>query len=580
MNKSTLKSYAVKARKEFIKAVRERAHFLGIMADHIEKATSKGDTVFIAGRPHRPEDLKGRDELVNTINKLGFDQVIQSVAYTWFNRFAALRYMEIHGYLDHGLRVLSNPSGENSPEIMERAADVDLLYLDKTEVIDLKLAGNKDAQLYRQLILSQCWTLAEAMPFLFTKKNLEEYVDLLLPDNLLLSDSIVRSMVADIDEDDWQEVEIIGWLYQFFISERKDEVIGKVVKSEDIPAATQLFTPNWIVKYMTQNSLGRLWLETYPESPLKKEMEYYIEPAEQTPEVQAQLEKVRPKELNPEELKVLDPACGSGHILTEAFDLLFQIYNERGYRKRDIPQLILEKNLYGLDIDQRAAQMAGFALIMKAREHDRRIFERGINLNVLEITESNAIDIDELHLGDLQRFDVKELLDTFHDAKTFGSLITVEPYLLDKLSEVKSKLEKLDQSANLHEKKTAESLLHFYHLAAILADKYDAVIANPPFMGSKYLNPSLKKMMKKNFKGFEKDLFASFIVKSTDHTKTNGYLGFMSPFTWMFISSFEKLREEFLTRRTLLSLIRPEHSRFFRLSFCPNLHLHSKELFF
>ena len=244
---------------------------------------------------------------------------MEAMAYTWFNRFAAIRFMELHGYLDHGYRVLSHPDPEKTtPEILEHAEHVDLPGLNQTTVIDLKLDGTREAELYRLLLMAQCNALHAAMPFLF--ERIDDETELLLPDNLLHSDSLIRKLVNGIDEEDWQEVEIIGWLYQFYISEKKDQVIGKVVKSEDIPAATQLFTPNWIVKYLVQNSLGRQWIATYPDSPLKQQMAYYIEPAEQTPEVQTQLKAITPESLNPEELTLLDPACGLGHILVEAYD--------------------------------------------------------------------------------------------------------------------------------------------------------------------------------------------------------------------------------------------------------------------
>src|SRR5690606_5467962 len=316
---------------------------------------------------------------VQRIRQQGFDSVMEALAYTWFNRLVAIRYLELHEYLHHGYRVLSNRDG-GLPEVLEQAQHLDLPGLDKELVLELKIAGNKDEELFREILLAQCHSLHRAMPFLF--EDLDDATELLLPDNLLRTDSVVAKLVNDIDEGDWEQVEIIGWLYKFYFSETTDQVIGKVVKSEDIPAATQLFTPNWIVQYLVQNSLGRLWLMANPGSNLKEKMPYYIEPAEQTPEVQAQLDaliKVRMDEdggtLNPESLTILDPACGSGHILVEAYNLLRAIYEERGYRLRDIPRLILQKNLYGLDIDDRAAQLAGFALLMKAREDDWRLFE-------------------------------------------------------------------------------------------------------------------------------------------------------------------------------------------------------------
>jgi hypothetical protein len=349
MNKSKLKSYAPAARREFIQAVTDRAYFYGLSENknEIQPVEEKGDVAIIGGRAFPRKIAAQRKNLEQRIQREGFAQVMEAIAYTWFNRFLALRYMEIHGYLEHGFRVLSNPSGSAIPEILEQAAHVQLPGLYQKKVIELKLDGSKDVELYRMILVAQCNALNTAMPFLF--ERIDDETELLLPDNLLHSDSLIRKLVTEIDEEDWQQVEIIGWLYQFYISEKKDQVIGKVVKPEDIPAATQLFTPNWIVKYMVQNSLGRMWLATYPNSSLKGKMEYYIEPAEQTDEVKAQLAAITPKELNPESITLIDPASGSGHILVEAYDLFKEIYLERGYRSRDIPRLILEKNLYGLD---------------------------------------------------------------------------------------------------------------------------------------------------------------------------------------------------------------------------------------
>ena len=312
--------------------------------------------------------------------------------------------------------------------------------------------GTRDEELYRDLLLAQCRALHQAMPFLF--EPVDDETELLLPDNLLQTDSLIRELVTAIPEEDWQEIEIIGWLYQFYISEKKDQVIGKVVKSEDIPAATQLFTPNWIVKYMVQNSLGAQWLATYPDSPLKAQMEYYIEPAEQTEEVKAQLAAITPTSLNPEELTLMDPACGSGHILVEAYDLFKAIYLERGYRQRDVARLILEKNLYGLDIDGRAAQLAGFALMMKARADDRRLFERGVKLNVMALVDSAGFDAERLAQGmrladyGLQVGDLTELKRLFAHATIFGSLIQVAEGLAKAATRAKA-TERRDQPGPL-----------------------------------------------------------------------------------------------------------------------------------
>ena len=309
---------------------------IGLTAKKIEPVVERGDVAVIAARAFPKSIAQKRKQLEDRIKRHGFEQTMEALAYTWFNRLVAIRFMELHGYLDHGYRVLSHPEGKPTPEILEHAEHVELPGLKPETAIDLKLAGNKEAELYRLLLIAQCNALHDAMPFLFEK--IDDETELLLPDNLLHSDSLIRKLVNEIDEEDWKEVEIIGWLYQFYISEKKDEVIGKVVASEDIPAATQLFTPNWIVKYLVQNTLGRQWLATYPQSSLRQQMEYYIEPAEQTPEVQEQLKAITPTSLNPEELTLLDPACGSGHILVEAYDLFKAIYQERGYRAKDIPR--------------------------------------------------------------------------------------------------------------------------------------------------------------------------------------------------------------------------------------------------
>ena len=412
MNKAKLKSYAPQARKDFIAAVTARANLLGLSekAGKLEVATSQpqGDATVIAGQAWPIKVHSQRQQLIARIQKDGFAQTMEAVAYTWFNRFAALRYMELHDYLGHGHRALSSLEG-TQPDILTHAADLaqngagegGLPGLNPSLVVDMKLAGNRDGELYRLLLVAQCNALSNVMPFLF--ERIDDETELLLPDNLLRTDSVVANLVTAIDEEDWGQVEIIGWLYQFYISEKKDEVIGKVVEREDIPAATQLFTPNWIVRYLVQNTVGRLWLTANPTSSLKSQWPYHIELATQTSEVQAQLDMLVETRVNmgaaglsPESITLLDPACGSGHILVEAYETFKSIYLERGYQPRNIPRLILEKNLYGLDIDDRAAQMAGFALLMKARADDRRLFDKPILLNVLSLQESKGLDADSL----------------------------------------------------------------------------------------------------------------------------------------------------------------------------------------
>ncbi len=481
---------------------------------------------------------------------------MEAIAYTWFNRFVAIRYMELHGYLDYGYRVLSHPEGTGRPEILDHAADVELPGLDREKAIELKLVGTKDEELYRLLLLAQCNALHQAMPFLFEK--IGDETELLLPANLLHTDSLIRQLVEQVDEALWQEIEIIGWLYQFYISEKKDQVIGKVVKSEDIPAATQLFTPNWIVKYMVQNSLGAQWLATYPQSPLKGQMEYYIEPAEQTDEVNAQLAAITPSQLNPEELTLIDPASGSGHILVEAYELFKAIYLERGYRQRDVPQLILEKNLFGLDIDERAAQLTGFALMMKGRADDRRLFERGVKLNVMALVDSAGFDAEGLakgvELGDygLKPGDLTELKRLFEHATTFGSLIQVPEGLAEKLPALKQLSEAT--SPDLFVSEALNRLGPLVQQAELLATQYDAVVANPPYMGTKFHAPSLKKFIKDCFPDAKSDLFACFIEQGYSLATTNGHNAMVTMHSWMFLSSFEKMRESLLRRKTIRTM--------------------------
>ena len=575
MNKSRLKSYAPAARRDFIRAVTERANLLGLSDKAIEPVEEKGDVAIIAGRAWPRKVAEQRKGLEQRIEREGFGQVMEAAAYTWFNRFLALRYMELHDYLGHGFRVLSHPGGSHIPEILEQAAKVDLPGLDKEKVVELKLDGNKDAELYRMLLISQCNALHKAMPFLFEK--IDDETELLLPENLLHSDSLVRKLVTEIDEEDWKEVEIIGWLYQFYISEKKDQVIGKVVKSEDIPAATQLFTPNWIVKYMVQNSLGRKWLMTYPDSKIKEKMEYYIEPAEQTEEVNRQLKEITPESLNPEEITLMDPASGSGHILVEAYDLFKEIYLERGYRTRDIPSLILEKNLYGLDIDDRAAQMAGFALLMKARADDRRILsgDDPPKMNVMAIQESKGLDADEiadnlpLENSGVEKQDIKDLISLFEHGKTFGSLIIVPDNIAEKLQLTSELIEKQLKSSDLFTKKVANILLPFLKQVQILSKKYECSITNPPYMGRNGMNKDLKIFGDLFYKKYKTDLYSIFVIRLIDMTKKNGNIGLMTPFTWMNLKSFQDYREKLINDYSIASLIQPEYHAFFDSAYVP-----------
>lgn len=595
MNTSNIKKYAPQARNDFISAMRKQAAKYGITTDSILPAEQKGDLLLIGDQVFPLSVMKSRDKLIKRIQTSSFEQTIDYIAYSWFNRLCAIRYMECKGLLDHGRRVLSSADGSAGlPQILEECLDIDLPGLDASRVAELKLDGNKDEELYRELLLAQCHALNQVMPLLFEQVSDES--ELLLPDNLTKTDSLIRDLVSSIPEEDWSDVQIIGWLYQFYISEKKDQVIGKVVKSEDIPAATQLFTPNWIVKYLVQNSVGRLWMMAQPESTLASSWEYYIQPAEQTDEVNAQLKQlidVRISEdgdtLNPESITVLDPACGSGHILVEAYDCLKAIYLERGYRSRDIPRLILENNLYGIDIDTRAAQLASFALLMKAREDDRRLFSNPLKLNIIALQDSLELDADQIwqylnlnqawqkgsHVDlfgndqkDLSSPDndtryalIQELVEKFKEAKTFGSLICMESQLQD-FADLENTLEDLVADGDTLQKAAAKKLLPLVIQAKLLAKEYDAVIANPPYMGGKGMNTALKDFAKMQFPDSKSDMFAMFIERCQELSKVSGETAFVTPYVWMFISSFEQMRTKLVIDATIQSLIQLEYNAF------------------
>ena len=564
MNTSNIKKYAPQARNDFIAAMRKQAAKYGITADSILPAEQKGDLLLIGDQVFPLSVMKPREKLIKRIQTSSFEQTIDYIAYSWFNRLCAIRYMECKGLLDHGRRVLSSADGSAGlPQILEECLDIDLPGLDASRVAELKLDGNKDEELYRELLLAQCHALNQVMPLLFEQVSDES--ELLLPDNLTKTDSLIRDLVSSIPEEDWSDVQIIGWLYQFYISEKKDQVIGKVVKSEDIPAATQLFTPNWIVKYLVQNSVGRLWMMAQPDSTLASEWEYYIQPAEQTDEVNAQLKQlidVRISEdgdtLNPESITVLDPACGSGHILVEAYDCLKAIYLERGYRSRDIPRLILENNLYGIDIDTRAAQLSSFALLMKAREDDRRLFSNPPKLNIIALQDSqperlDALSQDLANTG-IAQADLKELLELFEHSSTFGSLIQVPATFSQKLPELESKLNTALESGDIFAQHSAHELLPLVQQAKLLAKQYDAVIANPPYMGNKGMNAILKDFAKKQFPDSKSDLFAMFIERGFVWCKVSGFNSMVTMQSWMFLSSYETMREKLLQDRTIQTM--------------------------
>ncbi|RJT19508.1 BREX-1 system adenine-specific DNA-methyltransferase PglX [Buttiauxella izardii] len=587
MNTANLKRIAPRARTAFITAIKARAAEFGITAKGHAEPVVSGEVLQVAGFTHPASSASALKRLRQRLANDGYETLIEQIAYTWFNRFCAIRFMELkteESYLEHGVRLLSHPSQPQGFEVLDRAPEVidsligEGVSLDKPALLDLLLAGNEQEALFRELLLGQCHRLHQAMPFLF--EAIDDETELLLPTGLIRTDAFWRELVDEIPEPDWQQVEVIGWLYQFYISEKKDQVIGKVVKSADIPAATQLFTPNWIVQYLVQNSVGRHWLQTYPESILKSSMPYYIEPGEQTPEVVAQLAELTLTSIEPESIHVLDPACGSGHILVEAYNLLYRIYEERGYRSREIPELILSNNLFGLDIDDRAAQLAGFALLMRARQDDRRLFSRGVMMNIHALKESRHLNIPKLwqalnlnadtNHGQIQDLFAQapealasndprqtllaDLHHSFLDAKTLGSLIDVPAEQASAIDDLYSTLLELNDQGDAMQKLAAKELLPLLAQARLLAKRYDAVVANPPYMGSKGMNADLKEFAKKQFPNSKSDLFAIFIERNLDLTNQSGLVAMITMQSWMFLSSYEALRTRILNQHTILSM--------------------------
>ena len=574
MDKNAIKKYAVWARRELITRVTRKAMEYGITEEDTVPAgaDSAGERVFTL------EEKSQRAALIEHIASDGYMQTIEEIAYTWFNRFCALRFMEVNGYLPSHVRVFTDDDNNFKPQIITEAIDLDLPGLDNERVYELKETNDTEA-LFKYLIITQCNALNPLIPGMFQK--ISDYTELLFPDNLLRDGSVIQQMIEMIPEEDWKDaVQIIGWLYQYYNSEKKDEVFAALKKNikvtkENIPAATQLFTPDWIVRYMVENSLGRLWLEGHPNDELRSEWKYYLDEAEQEPEVQAQLAELRREYagITPEEIRVIDPCAGSGHILVYAFDVLMQIYREFGYNDRDAARSILVRNLYGLDIDDRAAQLANFALMMKARQYDRRIFTCGIQPNVYPIPESNGIDkavLDQYGAGmsdfekECAKTQLEMLIDKFKDAKEYGAILNVDECnweLLHDFINARGELAQLDYM--LYEAdKAAEPLHRIVIVAEILARKYDVVVTNPPYMGSSNMNVTLGQYIKKYYTDYKSDFFSAFIIRASYMTKTNGYCGFFSPYVWMFIKSYEALRNYLYNNATIETLIQFEYSAF------------------
>lgn len=567
MNKTAIKNFAVSARTKLIGAVEQKAYELGITRDEIKEPEKYEDGFRINEKFFKGYELEQRNKLIQKINEKGFDQVIEEVAYTWFNRFIAIRFMEVNEYLPTGVRVLSSvQAGKHEPDVISEVTNLaDELDLNLDLVYRLQ-DENKTEDLFKYILIKQCNKLGEIMPMMF--ERIQDYTELLLPDNLLAKGSVVRDLVSQIDEEDWKEqVEIIGWLYQYYISEKKDEVFAdlkknKKITKENIPAATQLFTPKWIVKYMVENSLGRLWLESHPNEELKQQWKYYLEEAEQEPEVQEQLEKLKNKELSPEDITVLDPCMGSGHILVYAFDVLYSIYQQAGYAEREIPQLILEKNLYGLDIDDRAAQLAYFALMMKARSYNRRIFRKPLELNVCSIQESNGIPQEAINyfIGDsLDRDEVEYLIEVFRDAKEYGSILEVKAIDFEALERRMEEIRENEFNINIFDLQYRDILLEripmFIKQARVISKQYDIVITNPPYMGKGNISKKLSEYLKETFPAFNNDLYSVFIGKCIQLCKQNKHIAMITQHSWMFVTSYEISRKNIFQHCHISSMV-------------------------
>ena len=574
MDKNAIKKYAIWARRELIDRVTKRAAVFGVSKDDLGDPNADS----VNGHLLSDAEKRQRQALIRRIEEKGYEQVMEEVAYTWFNRFAALRFMEVNGYLPTHIRVFTDDEGRFRPQILSEAIHLDLDGLNKPKVYQLK-DGNQEEELFKYLLIVQCNALNGILPGMFQK--IEDYTELLLPDYLLREGSVIEQMVTLIPEDDWKDqVQIIGWLYQYYNTEPKDKVFADLKKNikiskENIPAATQLFTPDWIVHYMVENSLGRLWLEGHPSARDKylpdhnadgsvcvKEgkWNYYLEEAEQEPAVEAQLAEIRKQyaALKPTEILTIDPCAGSGHILCVLFDVLVQIYEDYSYTAREAAASIVQNNLWGLDIDDRAAQLAYFAVMMKARQYDRRFFTREVQPHVYAIQESNGIHRDHLHylghgLSDIERNNavnqMNALLDAFIDAKEYGSILQPGAYDWALLSRFVADTTP-EQQVTFDEsgvEATQAQLRLMIAQGQALAQKYHAVVTNPPYMGGSGMSAKLSDFVKSNYPDSKSDLFAVFMERCRQMAVNNGFQAMITQHSWMFLSSFEKLRTKLLT---------------------------------
>lgn len=537
MNDSALKNFCTWARVELINGVEAQMVRYGIT----DPAPDPAGSQTINGQPLSPLEVEQRDELLRLQTAESHDALRDRAAYTWFNRIVAMRFMEARGWLPSCMRMLSRSDGSHGSEAVENALDVEISTADPERVAELKMAGS-DEPLWRYLFVAQSEELADCLPGVFERVG--GAMELLLPQGLMMADSVVGKLNAVLADEDWREgVTVLGWMYQYYNADVKDEFFKSKRKAAaaDIAPATQLFTPEWIVRYMVENSLGRLWMLNNPGSSLRERMEYYIEPDEEHEDF------IRIS--SPEEITLCDPACGSGHILVYAFELLFHMYEERGYREREIPELILTKNLAGMEIDSRAAQIAELALAMCAREHDRRFFRRGVRADVTVLS--------SIPLGEDELPGNKKLAEELSHLGEIGSLLNPSEDEIDELKAAAASC-----SDDLFAATAKTKLESAAAICEKLSRRFTCTVANPPYMGSSSFNPFMSKWIKKNYPDVKSDLFSSFVVRMFKFAKDHGECGVMSPFVWMFIGSYEKLRNEIINDRTLTSLIQLEYSGF------------------
>ena len=568
MDKNAIKKYAIWARRELIDRVTKRAAVFGVSKEDVGDPNADS----VNGHLLSDAEKRQRQAMIRRIEEKGYEQVMEEVAYTWFNRFAALRFMEVNGYLPTHIRVFTDDEGRFRPQILSEAIHLELDGLNKPKVYQLK-DGNQEEELFKYLLIVQCNALNGILPGMFQK--IEDYTELLLPDYLLREGSVIEQMVTLIPEDDWKDqVQIIGWLYQAYITEQNELVYnGDMSKDritkELLPAATTIYTPDWPVQYMVQNSLGRLWLEGHPNNELKSEWKYYLDEAEQEPDVQAQLAEIRKQyaALKPEEILTIDPCAGSGHILCVLFDVLVQIYEDYGYTAREAAASIVQNNLWGLDIDDRAAQLAYFAVMMKARQYDRRFFTREVQPHVYAIQESNGIHRDHLHylgsgMSDIERNNalnqMNALLDEFIDAKEYGSILQPGAYDWALLSRFVADTTP-EQQVTFDEsgvETTQAQLRLMIAQGQALAQKYYVVVTNPPYLSNSRFSSKLDSYVKQNYADSKSDLCMIMYQRAVDSLcMANGFISFITTSSWMFLASFEQMRKHINAKASISSIV-------------------------